>query len=442
MLCVAIALALASCQRDEHYDLPSDVTWTSPHFSLHARAQDPSVCADALGTLEEFFAFLQGMFGLAWPEGQTIHYYKFVDRPDFRANAPCPEGSGACADQDDVYSYSVFEQHELVHSFLRHFGSPPALVTEGTAVAVACNRDIPDAPSLSLADALHIQEPLRDHRIYETGGRLVRYLLEHYGPSRFIRFYTSLGKHAGWREFDQALRDAFEAGADEIWAGVLTTRASCPAPFACSRPSLPLDGTVTKLSPICGVPTLHRTFSLPSDGEVALWAPSSSSIASCDSVRFSAIDATGVRRHDSHLALVALPAGRYYVEAPASNATQLAILATSRPWAGPECSTLEPFVVAAGQYPDIAISIPGGVSEWTVKLSFDDPHLLRLLSPESSPRRKTIVTVCRDCDFRSVACQSYDASSGTRDFFWQGEYVLRIQTSDSAEATRVDIVRR
>jgi hypothetical protein len=99
-------------------------------------------------------------------------------------------------------------------------------------------------------------------------------------------------------------------------------------------------------------------------------------------------------------------------------------------------------VVTAGQYPDLGISIPAGVSEWIVKLSFVEPHLLRLLAPESAPRRRTIFTVCRDCDFTSVSCQSYDISSGTRDFLWQGDYVLRVQTSEGTEATRLDIVRR
>jgi len=438
---VAAVLA-ASCGADERYDLPSDVVWTSPHFSLYARAQDQNVCADALSTLEEHFAFLQDMFGLTWPDGRTIHYYKFVDHSDFLANAPCPEGSGACADQGDVYSDEVFEQHELVHSYLGVFGAPPALVTEGTAVALACNRSISDAPSLSVADALLIEEPLRDTRIYDTGGRLVRYLLDRYGPMPFMRFYASVGKHADFAEVDRALRDAFGDGADDIWAAALATPASCPAPFACSRQPLPLDGVPARLWPVCGVPSLDRTFSLVSDGEVALWGPPSSSIGSCDPIHFSAIKATGSRHDDSHVGLVSLPAGRYYVEARATTATNLALLAAPHPWAGLDCSDLRPFVVPAGQYPDLGISIPAGVAEWIVKLSFVEPHLLRLLAPDASLRRKNVFTVCRDCDFTSPSCQSYDVSSGTRDFFWQGEYVLRVQTSDSAEATRLDIVRR
>jgi hypothetical protein len=440
---VAMAvLMVAACGPDEHYDLPSDVVWTSPHFSLYARAQDENVCADALGILEQHFTFLQSMFGFDWPDGRAIHYYKFIDRADFVANAPCPEGSGACADQGDVYSAEVFEQHELVHSYLGSFGSPPALVTEGTAVALACNRAISDAPSLSLAEALLIQEPLRDTRIYDTGGRLVRFLLDQYGPGPFLRFYASLGKHAGLDELDRALLDVFGAGVDDIWAAALATPASCPSPFACSRQPLVLDGATSRLSPICGVPALDRTFTLLSDGELALWAPPSSSVGSCDAIRFSAIKATGARHGDSQVGLLALPAGRYYVEAPADTTTRLALLAAPpHPWAGFDCSALQPFVVTTGQYPDIGITIPAGVSEWIVRLSFVEPHLLRLLSADS-PRRKNTVTVCRDCDFSSSSCQSFDMSSGTRDFLWQGDYVLRAQTSDSMAPTRLDIVQR
>lgn len=441
-LVAVLWLSTGSCRGEAPHDLPSDVLWTSSHFSLHARAQDQNVCADALDTLEQHFALLQGMFGLAWPAGRTIHYYKFVDHADFLANAPCPEGSGACADQSDVYSDEVLQQHELVHSYLWPFGTPPALVTEGTAVALACNRTIPETPSLSLAEALLVQDPLRDQHVYDTGGRLVRYLLDQYGPELFIRFYVSLGKHAGIDELDQALRDVFGSGADDIWAAALATPAGCLPAFACSRQALPLDGTMVPLSPVCGVPSVDRTFSLASPGGVAIWGPPSTSVASCDSTSFSALSATKPGRDDAEVGLLTLPAGRYYVEVPVSAATKVAILAASRPWAGPDCSALQPFVVALGQYPNIAVSIPSGISEWGMRLSFAEPHLLRLIPGDSVPSEKLSLTVCRDCDFTSPSCQTYDMSSGAKDVLWQGDYILRVQTAERVDVTRLDIVRR
>lgn len=445
-LVVAVALLplpMGACRVEEAHDLPGDLAWTSPHFIFHARAQDSLACPDALTNLEQHFALLEGMFGFVWPAGRSIHYYKFVDHPDFHANSPCPQGSGACADQSDVYSDEVFEQHELIHSYLWPFGTPPPLVTEGTAVALACNRPISDTPSLSLAEGIRIQDALSDLRIYDTGGRLVRYLLDRYGPQAFLRFYVQLGKHADFDDLDALMQEVFGAGADQIWAAALDAPTSCPPPFACSRDALPLDGTPVALSASCGLTTGNRTFALTTQTQVAIAAPSSTSVSSCDPIHFVAIRATSARRDTSHVGVVDLPAGHYYLEYPTDGpTTELAIREATQPWAGLDCSSLQPLVVAAGQYPDLSVSVPGGVSEWLVRLRFVEPHLLRLLPADLAGHKPFTVTVCRDCDSASPLCVAYDARSSVRDVLWQGDYYLRFQTSNSSDAARLDIVRR
>jgi hypothetical protein len=400
-------------------------------------------CADAVVTLEQHFELLQAMFGFIWPSGRTIHYYKFIDNSDFHANSPCPKGSGACADESDVYSDDGFEQHELIHSYLWPFGTPPPLVAEGSAVALACNRPISDNPSLSLAEGIQIQDALSDLRIYDSGGRLVRYLLDHYGPRPFLRFYGELGKHPSFEDLDRTLQAVFAAGAEEIWATALDTPASCSPPFACSREALPLDGTPVPLSPVCGLTTGNRTFALSTEAQVAVTGPASTTVLSCDPIRFAAIQATAGRRDTSHLGLVGLPAGHYYLQYPTDDPTsELAVRTATQPWAGVDCSGLEALVVAAGQYPDLSISIPGGVSEWTVKLRFVEPHLLRLQADASAVQRDLTLTVCRDCDFGSPVCLAYNAHASGRDVLWQGDYLLRFQASYSTDASRLDIVRR
>jgi hypothetical protein len=437
-----VALPVCACRGEEAHDLPSDVAWTSPHFIFHARTQDPVVCADAVVTLEQHFALLQGMFGFAWPDGRSIHYYKFVDRADFRANSPCPKGSGGCADESDVYSDDVFEQHELIHSYLWSVGTPPPLVAEGTAVALSCNRPISDTPSLSLADGIGIQDALSDLRIYDTGGRLVRYLLDRYGPQAFLLFYGELGKHADFDQLDRTLQSVFGAGADEIWAAALDQPTSCPPPFACSRDALSLDGTPAALAPVCGLTTGHRTFALATEAEVAISGPPSTSVLSCDPIPFAAIPATASRPDTSHVGMVHLPAGHYYLEYPTDGpTTALAVRTATQPWAGAACSALQPWIVAAGQYPDLSISIPGGVSEWMVKLRFVDPHPLRLV-PDSTARKPVILTVHRDCSDEAPVCVSCDTRSSTWDVVWHGDYVLHFSTADSSETVRFDIVRR
>jgi len=298
----AVVLSLlAGCRGEGPGNLPNDSVWLSPHFAFHSRAQDTALCPDLLTTLEQHFYLLQGMLGFVWPSGHTIHYYKFVDRSDYVANAPCPHGSAGCADGSDVYSSDVFQQHELVHAYLWPFGLPPPLVAEGTAVALACNRAIPETPSLSLADAIQIHEALADTRVYDTGGRLVRYLLDYDGPEAFMRFYSGLGEQASFEDLDRTMRKVFGAGADEIWAAALETHASCPPPFACSRDALPGDGTPVPVAPICGLGKDDRTFALASDGDVALTGPVATTIGSCDPIPFSPIEAIPISGGASHI---------------------------------------------------------------------------------------------------------------------------------------------
>jgi len=73
------------------------------------------------------------MLGFEWPAAHVIHYYKFVDATDFAMNAPCPKGSGGCADGRGVYTFDPFHQHELVHAYLWPFGLPLTVVMEGAA---------------------------------------------------------------------------------------------------------------------------------------------------------------------------------------------------------------------------------------------------------------------------------------------------------------------
>lgn len=331
---IGAALALSSllaCGGKE-YDLPNDVVWTSPHFAFHTRSTDQSVCEDIVAKLEQHFASIQDLLGFPWPSDRTIHYYKFASQSDFAASSPCAPGSAACTDRNHVYAYNVFEQHELVHAYLWPSGVPPPVIAEGTAVALVCNWTIPDSPSLSLADAMHVVDPLSDKQVYETGGRFVRYLLAANGPGALLRFYAQLSRGSSFEELDRVMHAVFGIGAADAWAAMLTTPASCPPVFECSREPIPLDGSPIEVSPTCGLGEEARTFKLAADAEIAITGSSVMFVATCDPIAFSPLTVAGSEASGTRIGVVQLPEGSYYLDIRAWSSTTVQISEARQPW--------------------------------------------------------------------------------------------------------------
>jgi Ser/Thr protein kinase RdoA (MazF antagonist) len=97
------SLSLASCRADDEYDLPDDIVWETRHFAYHTRRSDGSVCEGIVAKLEEHFSAFQEVLGIDWPDGRTIHYYKFITPEDLVAHSPCSAGSAACTDRNHVW---------------------------------------------------------------------------------------------------------------------------------------------------------------------------------------------------------------------------------------------------------------------------------------------------------------------------------------------------
>lgn len=430
-----LGLSMAACRADQEYDLPRDVVWRSPHFAYHTRTAEHAACEDVVGTLEQHLSSIQGMFGFDWPQGRTVHYYKFTTQADFAANSPCPAGAAACTAQNNVYGYQVFEQHELVHAYFWPFGLPPPVVAEGTAVALVCNRTVPETPPLSLMDAMRVADALADQRVYDTGARLVRYLIDAYGAEAFLRFYSRLGQTASVENVDGTLRSVFDVGAEEVWAATLAKPWNCPPAYPCSRDAMSLDGAPVVVSPTCGLDSDARTFTMVADGEVAVLGTSFLSVGSCDPVRFPTVRATRMDSVARQIGLVELPQGRYYLGVQSWQPTSVEMVAASVPSAGADCSALQTLLVPTGQDTDLRISVPPGMPEWAVKLRFEERRSLTLRWPAGST-----LSVCPDCS--ESLCQSLSSQSRTWDVSWQGDFVLRIQGPGGSENTTVDIVGR
>jgi hypothetical protein len=432
---VLSSFSLASCRVDAEYDLPNDVVWETRHFVYHTRRDDGSVCEGIVAKLEQHFSAIQEVLGIGWPNGRIIHYYKFITPADLAANSPCSAGSAACTAQNHVYSYGPFEQHELVHAYLWPLAVPPPVITEGAAVALVCNRTLPDVPSMSLVDAMRVPSALSDQRVYDTGGRLVRFLLATFGPASFVRFYSQLGRESSFDTLDQVMQAVYGAGADEIWAAALGTPVSCPPVFECSRGSILLDGTSTEISPTCGLRDDSRTFDLLANGEISISGPPSLSVASCDSISFSTIPVTSKGTARQQLGLVQLPQGRYRVDIRTREPATVEMVARASPSAGADCSALQSLILPGGLYPDLRISIPPEESDWAVKLQFEEMRQFRVSWPAG-----TYLSVCSDCSRSS--CQTLSTPANSWDVSWQGDRVLRVTGPHGGETVALDIVGR
>ena len=75
-------VCLAAC--DDKADLSSDRLWESDHFRVHARKDDPEVCAGITAVLERHFAAMQAHLRFPWKADDRIDCYTFASRGLFR----------------------------------------------------------------------------------------------------------------------------------------------------------------------------------------------------------------------------------------------------------------------------------------------------------------------------------------------------------------------
>jgi hypothetical protein len=269
--------ALAACTSDPN--LPSDRTWQSAHFAYETRAGDDRICPDVLGPLEEHFAVLQGYLGFAWPAGQKITYYKFKDSDDFNANAACGPGAGGCEAGAAVRSQTGLDTHELVHAYLSATGHPPPVLIEGVAVVLSCTADsyARPKPTQTWDQLAAIAYSAGDTvTVYATGAWLVGYLLDAFGPQRFLALYRALPSWASAAAMDAAVQDIYGQPLSAIWTAALGEdhpRNSCV--WHCSQPAIALDGqTFDTSAGVCGVDS-HRTFTTSSPQAISFLAKGS-----------------------------------------------------------------------------------------------------------------------------------------------------------------------
>lgn len=190
-----LALLAPAC---EQYDLPEEWVETE-HFRYYYRAEDPP-CPMVLERLETHYDILTSYLGVTLPEGQRIHYYKFVDAEDFYANAPCSRGS-ACYQPSNhkIFTYEQVQTHEMLHAYTMTLGKAPALFSEGIAEALSCSfwTDLrPLIPGDFPIESLLENKDFRDSDLgaypYQVAGSFTLFLLERFGVDAWRSFYSRL----------------------------------------------------------------------------------------------------------------------------------------------------------------------------------------------------------------------------------------------------------
>jgi hypothetical protein len=426
------------------HNLPSEQRLSSSHFRYHTRAGDAAICDDLLDTLEQHFVLLESTLGFDWPSGHVIDYYKFIDAADFKDNAPCPSGSAGCSFGGNIYTSELFEQHELVHAYLWPVADPPVVVSEGVAVALSCSHPLPSVPTLTLDEALHASDALSDPRVYETGGRFARFLIDRYGAPAFLSLYVGVaqaGRTPSRDAFDGALRAVYGLGADQLWVDMLVTQASCAQPFACSRAALPVDGTPVPVKPTCGLSSDSRTFAISTDGNVAISGPPKAKLGSC-SLPPASRSTDAVASDASQVGLLQVVAGRYFLTFDPREPSSVAVQAARVPWSGSSCDSLQAYTIAADEGNALTVTIPDKEPVWYLRLHFEGAKQLSLSHRSATADESVKATVCQDCDFYSSRCVVADLADDTLAVSGNGDYFIRFETLAAVSPNRVEIVGR
>jgi len=424
---VALACAaLAACTSD--LNLPSDRTWRSDHFVYQTRASDDAICPDVLGPLEEHFAVLQGYLGFAWPTDQKVTYYKFSDSDDFESNAGCGPGAGGCAPGATVRSQTGLDTHELVHAYLSATGHPPQILVEGVAVVLSCTADsyASRKPTQTWDQLAAVAYSAGDTvTVYATGAWLVGYLLDAFGPQRFLTLYRRLSSGADAAAMDAAVQDIYGQPLSAIWTAALSEihpRNSCV--WHCSQPAIALDGQPFDTSAgVCGVDS-YRTFTTSSAQAISFLAKGAAfGVGPCGQSN-PPRDALNGGIAGGLQGLYDLPAGSYFLDYSPAPGTMTATGDASQVLSNVCASATDGAALTA---PFVFVAVPPSSPDWFLPLP---PPLASGKPPlVQSVLTATTASLCGSCDPTSCA----DASMAGA---WTSSAVVDLPTDATVPFSR------
>jgi hypothetical protein len=431
-LAIAVTLAaasplLAGC--DGTADEPAGASWSSEHFEYLTRASDTTVCPDVLQPLEEHFALFENYLGFIWPAGRKVSYEKFADVADYKKHADCPSDAGACTAESTVFTPSVLDLHELVHAYLWPTGYPPTVLVEGAAETLSCySVDYVGGPKPALSwEQLVNADYTTD--AYRTGTWLVSYLVDEFGPQKFMALYARLRHDADAATMDAVVRELYGQGLAEIWAAALAEdRPRNVCPWQCSRPALPLDGTAVPTTGVCGLEQLTRPFTLAAESTIGVSATAAYlELRACGQVPVPDL-AFSSGASVPTTSLYHLPVGSYFFDYAAVPGT---ISARFEPAAvlTPTCAAAS--AIGPSDAPVAFVMVPSSEPNWFLSLPAPTPPN-RFATATSVVDPPTSATLCASCD--PAGCVSPGAGVP-----WQSGQVLNIATDPSAPFNTVTI---
>jgi len=420
---LALLALTSACEGD--LDLPNDQTWESAHFRYHTRKGDQAACEGVLVQLERNFAIVQGYLGLTWPEGKKVDYYKFRDQNDYSKNAPCSKTTASCTEDSSVMSPYILQEHELIHAYLAPFGDPPSFFVEGAAVALSCDRPWDERSGTAGWQDVVTLTSLDINDVYKTGGWLVGYLLDRYGPAPFLVFYDRLKESASAEDIALTFQEIYGESLDAVWdAATAGDRVGCVNLWACQGPTLVLDGNPQTLAQACDGSDNSRTFQLATDTDLVMsnsgtpyYAP-----VRCDSATFIGVSGyyTGIAQYAT---LAHVTAGKYFLRAAGLDTSGTAPLrALPNSAYVRDCPQAQPIDLGTSEFTrrDLDLTIPNDGQPWFVKLHVpDDWHFW------STATASEHVMACPDCG-DLTQCQAF---RGDAPLDGEGNVILRLTST-------------
>jgi hypothetical protein len=354
VVCVA---AVVGC--DSSVDLPHDRLWSSANFDYRTRAVEAVACPAVLDALEQHLATMRAYLGFTWPASRRITYYKFADGADFDAHSDCGAHAGACASEAHVEAPDAFATHELIHVYLFPTGHPPMVLVEGAAVALSCGSAFYASQKPTTVGWQDLASYSAGQlEVYPPGAWLASYLLDVFGPARFMQLYGSVPFSATAADLDAAVQRIYGKSLADIWSDVLAEdqpRNTCV--WECSGAPLALDGRPLHTEGTCGVETNHA-FTLAGDATLAFTTDAADQgLGSCGP---GGPPPVTVLATPSAVSLYRLPAGRYYFHHGAAAGTIVADDVTTT--LDTTCDASNGGALIA--HPNVFISVPGSSAPW------------------------------------------------------------------------------
>ena len=235
----AALLSLAACDDGPVFTK----VLTTEHFVYFAEEGAAPPCNGTEEWLERYYSANAGFLGAELPPAAKLEYY-FVRSREALSELGCADGSSGCTEGRVIRSVVPISAHEIVHANALLLGDPPVLFQEGLAEVLACG--LPSDKFGGLADTSDPIDQLVESEaflawrnvngfgVYTTSMSFVRYLIDEFGPARFLKFYAGVPRGAARSWIDAVFEAEMGVGLDDAFSDWRTKPPRYPAELCLS----------------------------------------------------------------------------------------------------------------------------------------------------------------------------------------------------------------